>query len=131
MSAGGLPEPRPDQSYAPPPPGVAPGTQAGVFRGRLVIIYGTGANTGLFIYNGNPALGNPPILAITTASTDPYGNSVQAGAITDSGMPYFLYGGTPTAGNLLVALAPAAGADSFGNTYEEGISLQGTMSVYP
>jgi hypothetical protein len=34
-------------------------------------------STGAFIYNGTPKLGNPPIVAITTASKDPFGNTVQ------------------------------------------------------
>lgn len=48
-------------------------TIRGVFKGTHFEIDQTGA----FFYNGTPALGNPPYLAITTATTDPFGNSVQ------------------------------------------------------
>jgi hypothetical protein len=41
-----------------------------------VVVFGTGAGTGLFVYNGQPALGNPPIFYVTTASVDPFGNPV-------------------------------------------------------
>jgi hypothetical protein len=44
-----------------------------------IIIYGSGPATGLFIYNGVPALGNPPILSAVPpgVTTDPVGNTVQ------------------------------------------------------
>ena len=45
---------------------------AGTFRGYII-------SGSLFIYNGTPALGNPPVAWITSASTDPEGNSVQPG----------------------------------------------------
>jgi hypothetical protein len=75
---GGLPAQRPDQlrsNY--PPTGVQPGSATGIIRARLVIISGTSG--GVFVYNGTPALGNPPIVSITAASTDPYGNAVIPG----------------------------------------------------
>jgi hypothetical protein len=42
---------------------------------RIVIVSGPGA--GLFVYNGTPGAGNPPIASITNQTTDPYGNTVQ------------------------------------------------------
>jgi hypothetical protein len=60
--------------------GVAPGSQTGVIRGRVVIVSGpTGAVVGVFVYAAGttPALGNPPIVAITNQTLDPFGNSVQ------------------------------------------------------
>lgn len=45
-----------------------------VIRARLIII--TDANGGLFIYAGTPRLGNPPIIWVTEATTDPYGNTL-------------------------------------------------------
>jgi hypothetical protein len=53
--------------------GVQPGTSNGVIQARLVIV--SGANGGLFVYSGTPALGNPPIGWVTgTSFIDPYGN---------------------------------------------------------
>lgn len=100
--------------------GTGPAPQTGVFIGRVVVIFGTGPNTGLFVYNGQPKLGNPPVLAVTTASADPYGNPVNPLAITDSGMPLLIYSGPAASGNLLMSVAPAAGTDAFGNAYQAG-----------
>jgi hypothetical protein len=126
---GGLPAQRPEQAPQPMPERViAPGTP-NTFRGRLVIIYGTGAGSGLFVYSGTPGLGNPPILAVTTASTDPYGNVVTPDAITDQAMPFLIYSGAPAAGNLIASFSPDAGTDSFGNPYVAGlVSYSGTGS---
>lgn len=78
LGRGGTPNPRPDQSYrTPPPTWVAPGGAAGTFRGRLVIVYGTGAGQGVFVYSGTPALGNPPIFWASAVLTDPYGNTLK------------------------------------------------------
>jgi hypothetical protein len=120
LGTGGLPDRRPDQTRNPPLSGTQPGSSS-VVRARVVVI--SGAAGGLFVYSGTPGLGNPPILAITTASTDPYGNVVTPVAITDSGMPLLIYSGTPALGNLIVSLAPAAGVDSFGNSYPEGLNV--------
>ena len=123
MSSGGLPERRPDQRLiSTTRAGSGPAPQNTVFIGRLVVVFGTGAGTGLFVYSGSPGPGNPPILAITTASRDPYGNAVTASAITDSGMPLLIYSGTPAAGNLIASIAPASGTDGFGNPYLAGIT---------
>jgi len=72
---------RPDQNTDPPPMVVAPGGNAGVFKGRLVVIFGTSANgsTGLFVYSGSPALGNLVGSIASVAGTDPYGNAYLAG----------------------------------------------------
>lgn len=45
---------------------------AGTFRGFIV-------GGSLFIYSGAPALGNPPIAWITSATSDPFGNTIQPG----------------------------------------------------
>lgn len=42
-----------------------------------VIVFGPGE--GLFVYQGAPVLGNPPILSATGGTVDPYGNAVQPG----------------------------------------------------
>jgi hypothetical protein len=79
---GGLPARRPDQVYSPPAPGVPPGSAAGIFVGRRVVIFvppgAGGAGSGLFVYAGQPALGNLPVLSIVAPGTtaDPYGNPV-------------------------------------------------------
>jgi hypothetical protein len=120
----GNPPQRPDQLLQPGSrAGVGPAPQNQVFIGRLVVVFGTGPATGIFFYNGSPGARNPPILAITTASADPYGNTVTPSAITDTGMPILIYSGTPAAGNLILALAPQAGTDSFGNAYVQGLTF--------
>lgn len=128
MVQGGNPQQRPDQLLqALSRAGSGPAPQSQVFIGRLVVVFGTGKGTGIFFYSGTPALGNPPILAITTASSDPYGNPVTASAITDSGMPLLIYSGPPATGNLIISLTPAAGTDAFGNSFPEGLNV--TMGV--
>lgn len=119
---GRLPAPRPEQAHRDMPERVISPGSPNVFRGRLVVIYGTGAGSGLFVYSGTPGLGNAPILAVTTASTDPYGNAVTPSAITDSGMPILIYSGAPATGNLVASFAPAAGTDAFGNPYLQGLT---------
>jgi len=76
MSYGGLPPRRIDQRYHPVTVGGAPGTQSPEVIARVVIIYGT--NQGVFLYQGTPGLGNPPVLSLTGPATtaDPYGNPV-------------------------------------------------------
>ena len=129
MAAGGNPVQRPDQRLTGTSrSGVGPAPQNQVFIGRLAVIYGTGPSTGLFVYDGQPALGNPPILAITTASADPYGNPVTPSAITDSGMPFLLYAGSPALGNLIASMAPEAGTDEFGNVYKASVAVYGPGS---
>jgi hypothetical protein len=59
---------------------VAPGGAAGVFKGRLVVVFGSGTGSGIFIYSGTPGAGNPPVLwAVAPGVTqDPFGNTVAA-----------------------------------------------------
>jgi hypothetical protein len=75
---GGLAPQRPDQQRNYPPTGVQPGSSSGIVRARLVIVSGAGVS-GVFVYNGTPALGNPPIVSITNGDVDPYGNTVVPG----------------------------------------------------
>jgi hypothetical protein len=58
-------------------PGVQPGVSNAVVLAQYVIVFG--AAGGVFIYSGAPATGNPPIAWITSAATDPYGNTIQPG----------------------------------------------------
>jgi hypothetical protein len=74
LGTGGLPDRRPDQTRNPPLSGTQPGSSAGIVRARLVIVSGTAE--GVFIYNGTPGAGNPPIFSATSGTTDPYGNTV-------------------------------------------------------
>lgn len=62
--------------------GVQPGVTGGVVLAQYVIIFGqaTGQQSGgLFIYEGSPGPGNPPVYSDTNATEDPYGNAVAAG----------------------------------------------------
>jgi hypothetical protein len=78
---GGLPGRRLDQIYSPPASASQAGSSAGIFRGRLVVISGSGANgsTGLFVYTGAPAAGNLLLSVAAVAGTDPYGNAYEPG----------------------------------------------------
>ena len=67
--------------YVPPSlPGVAAGAFAGIFRGRQVVISGVGPGSGLFVYNGTPGPGNPPVFSVVAPGTtqDPFGNGISA-----------------------------------------------------
>jgi hypothetical protein len=145
---GGLPVPRPDQVRVYPPNGVQPGSFAGIVRARLVIVSGAGVS-GVFVYNGTPGLGNPPIVSITNSTTDPFGNPVTPGLdvtqgsisgsvisgstfegtdfLIDSAGAFF-YAGTPATGNLFVSISAGSGTDTFGNAYQTGVQIHGLTS---
>lgn len=75
VGLGAMSTPRPDQVVLPPGAVVAPGSQTGVFRGRLVVISGGGPpGSGLFVYF--PAPGPGKLIASIAAQNgdDPYGN---------------------------------------------------------
>lgn len=133
--AGGQVPPRPDQEYR----GgggvvIAPGS-SNIVRATQVVVFGTGAGTGLFVYSGTPALGNPPIFWATSATKDPFGNTIpstagvagtglfEAGNTIINASGTFTYSGTPAAGNLVESQAPANGTDSFGNAYLAGTTV--------
>jgi hypothetical protein len=94
---------------------ISPGGAAGVFKGKLVVIFGTGVNSGLFVYSGTPAAGNPPVFWVVApgVSSDPYGNAVtpimgagtSGGQFTsiDSGGDIILHDGS---GNVMMVLNP-------------------------
>jgi hypothetical protein len=125
------------------PPGQSTpiGVQAGVSQAVVItntlIVFGTAG--GIFVSNGTPGLGNPPIFWATSASTDPFGNALpstvgltgsgtfKAGntIINTSGL--FIYSGTPALGNLLASFAGAAGTDSFGNVFQQGLDLNNAI----
>jgi hypothetical protein len=98
-----------------------------------IVVSGTGAGTGVFVYNGTPGLGNPPITWLTNGSLlDPYGNVLPAvigvsgtgtfsagdTLITPNGT--FTYSGTPALGNLIYSDSSGGGTDSEGNLYLPG-----------
>lgn len=72
---------------APPAGAAVPGIQPGVtgqFFGFIVIVYGpTGTPSGVFVYQPGttPALGNPPVIAATSSTTDLFGNPLPGGAV--------------------------------------------------
>lgn len=41
--------------------------------------------SGIFFYSGTPGPGNPPIVSASEGGTDPYGNPVQSGVVSQSG----------------------------------------------
>jgi hypothetical protein len=62
-------------------PGVQPGVSA-VQLANVVLVFGpTGSAVGVFVYAAGttPGLGNPPVISITEASADPFGNTVSGG----------------------------------------------------
>jgi len=74
-------DPRPDQISDPPAAVLAPGGASGVFKGRLVVVSGTGYS-GVFVYApGPPGTGNL-IAEMSNGGTDPYGNPFNAGVET-------------------------------------------------
>jgi hypothetical protein len=67
-----------------PYPGVQPGTNSNIIRARQVIVSGPG--DGVFVYDGTPGLGNPPIAWMGGGLVDPYGNVLpSATGVTGSG----------------------------------------------
>jgi hypothetical protein len=101
---GGLPAQRLDQQRNLPPPTSAPGAAAGVVRARQVIVSGAGA-VGVFVYNGVPGAGNPPIASLTSGTVDPFGNPVVPGVVA-----------YPTVDGDTYAVELANLTDPFGNT---------------
>jgi hypothetical protein len=129
---GGAPVP---PLNAPPPAapgvGVQPGQTPAVEFARIVVLYGTG-QIGLFVYEGSPAAGNPPVAYIVPpgVTTDLYGNTlpvaggivssdpgVSFAALLDGGIVMGLDGATPsildaTAGVVLLGAGQAFAASS-------------------
>jgi hypothetical protein len=63
---------------------VQPGTSGGTVLAQFVIVFGqsgsgTGAAPGVFIYEGSPGPGNPPLFSMSNATEDPYGNAIAPG----------------------------------------------------
>lgn len=134
MTYGGMP-PAPQNAPAGQQAtgGVQPGQSNAVVFANKVIVFG--AAEGVFVYNGAPALGNPPVFWATSSAVDPFGNVIPnnstagiAGSgtfaagntlITPTGT--FGYSGTPAAGNLIYSDTATALTDTFGNAVPGGI----------
>jgi hypothetical protein len=92
-------------------PGIQPGVSGGVVLAQYVIIFGAAGSAqsgGLFIYQGSPGPGNPPVFSISNATEDPYGNPIAPGIWAGP------YGGTQAGleynGSYGQALFPVGGA---------------------
>jgi hypothetical protein len=123
-------------------PGVAPSTAGNRFR--VIIIFGPGgAISGLFVYSGDPALGNPPIAYIAAAGVtkDPFGNTLPdstGGVVSSNNLAHLfaaLIGGAVEFGNSADPLSgPSSiietGGGSFGAslTIESGQGSSATIS---
>lgn len=94
---GGTPPRRPDQSYTPPPPAVSP-SSGDVIRARTVIVSGTAADDGVFVYNPVPGPNNLVASISAGNGTDDYGNQVLAGQTS-----YFEIAGTWYASSMVGA----------------------------
>jgi hypothetical protein len=78
---GGLPQPRADQIYNPPNQVAPPGSTAGTFRGRLVVVSGSSTNgsAGIFVYSPAPGPANLVASVASLPGKDVYGNAYLAG----------------------------------------------------
>lgn len=108
------------------------GWQSSVFT--LLIVEAGQPGTGLFVYNGAPGPGNPPIFWASGAAVDPFGNALPGTAGVE-GSGTFIVG---TAPNTQLQLASAGGVGvlrfllnsaSFGNGLLESAILSGFAQV--
>ena len=122
------------------------GWQQQVITAPVVIIQSGVAGTGLFVYSGAPANGNPPQIAIVGSgvTTDPFGNAVtsakilmQNNVITESGGIFRTAAAAPliqldgphnavlvydAASVLRETIAPVATNDGLGSTVQAGFT---------
>src|SRR5487761_853784 len=106
------------------------GWQSSVFT--LLIVEAGQPGTGLFVYNGAPGPGNPPIFWASGAAVDPFGNALPGTAGVE-GSGTFIVG---TAPNTQLASAGGVGvlrfllnSASFGNGLLESAILSGFAQV--
>jgi hypothetical protein len=71
---------RPDQRLVGTSIAGAGPAPSNVLFARVVIVSGT--NEGVFVYDGTPGLGNPPVNSDSDTSKDPFGNTVLPGQVT-------------------------------------------------
>jgi hypothetical protein len=96
--------------------------QSQVVYANQVIVSGGGVS-GVFVYNGAPGLGNPPVFWVTENAVDPYGNVLPPSVGLQGGsFPFLVYSGAPATGNLIAAISTNGGTDPFGNIYYAGVS---------
>ena len=119
---------------------------------QILIIQGSQAVTGLFLYNGLGAPGNPPQFAAvaSTVTTDPFGNAItsskiliQGNVITESGGIFRTAAAAPLiqldgphnaelfydAGiHLADSIAPVATTDGLGNTVQSDFTAYGSAN---
>jgi uncharacterized protein YaiE (UPF0345 family) len=119
------------------PIGVQPGVSQVAFN--TVIVGGSGG--GLFVYNGTPAFGNPPIFYASAGTKDPYNNPItptvgltgigqfNAGNTIINTNGTFIYSGTPSSSNLIVSECPVATLDPFGTAAVQGVGVYITISL--
>lgn len=92
--------------------GTGPSPQTPIVLARYVIVYGE--TQGVFIYEGTPAYGNPPVISLTEGTTDPYGNTVLPGIVVG------------TSANPQIQLQPGPNGVAYMN-----FPLPGTWTNYP
>jgi hypothetical protein len=107
--------PRPDQAIDPPAAVLAPGGASGVFRGRLVVIFGSGPGTGLFVYNPTVGAGNLADSIAAQAGTDQSGNSYFRDFVSYSGGAAGSVYSQMTSGNIRFGIISDAGTGSGGS----------------
>lgn len=63
------------------PVGVQPGESALTFANVVLVFGPAGSTVGMFVYTAGttPGPGNPPVISVTQAATDPFGNTVIPG----------------------------------------------------
>lgn len=91
-----------------------------------LIVFSGNQGTGIFLYNGTPGLGNPPVMAAVApgVTTDPYGNTVTAvmyiGSLTGSHIQWDQTGTTTlfdSSGHMRLELLSATGRIEFFNAF--------------
>lgn len=120
----GLPPPRPDQGFAPTGAPMAPGSQGGIVRARLVIISGT--DGALLVYSAAPAAGDLTASIAGQPGTDSKGNPYQEGVTsydTATGIWVQLDGGSVNFSNGGVLTNAVAGTVELNNNGVTAIVL--------
>lgn len=130
LGLGGLLAARPDQQYYPAAGGAQiPGSRTGPLRAREVIVFGSGKNTGVFVYSPAPAFGNLIASIAALGNVDPYGNAYLPGIVN-----YFISGTSVavqlSAGQLrFSSAATAAGPWSLGTDLDVQIGADGLAQI--
>jgi len=99
----------------------------------IVIVYGTGSNTGVFVYSPTPALGNLIASLTSSAGFDAYGNEVLAGNVGytfEASEPAY-YGVVSSSNGIAIFRATSAGGpwSQMGGLAYVAVSFSG-MQLY-